>query len=145
MPLFKAGSETDIGNYRPISILPVLSKVYEKLVYQQLYDFLSRKNILTDQQFGFRTGVTTSNALVSLTRFIYDELDSGNYVFSMMVDFRKAFDCVCHSILLDKLHHYGVRGTAHMFFASYLSNRQQFVRLGNCDSATYWLAVGINC
>jgi len=81
-----------------------MSKIYEKLVYSQLYDYLINNGILSDNQFGFRRGVTTSNALVNLTRFLYGELDSGNYVCTLFVDFRKAFDVVSHGILLEKLH-----------------------------------------
>ena len=87
--------------------------------------------------------MTTTNALLSLTRNVYDELDRGNYIFSIFVDFRKAFDVVCHNILLSKLHHYGVRGDAYRFIASYLSNRRQFVRLGTSVSSTRVITHGV--
>ena len=134
VPIYKEGMVSDVSNYRPISILPLFSKIYEKVVYRQLYDYLTVNNILSESQFGFRGGVSASNALVSLTRYIYDELDSGNYVFSIFVDFKKAFDCVSHDILLSKLHHYGVRNEAYRFFRSYLSDRHQYVKIGNAES-----------
>ena len=135
VPIYKDGSQADVSNYRPISILPLFSKVYEKVVYRQLYEYLISNNILTCKQFGFRSGVSTSNALVSLTRYIYDELDSNKYVFSIFIDFRKAFDCVDHQLLLSKLQHYGVKNEELSFFKSYLTNRRQFVRMGDSVSS----------
>ena len=85
VPLFKDGDRSDINNYRPISVLTA---------YSQLDSYLSTQGILIEQQFGFRTGRTTTNATVDLLLHVYDYLDRGRVVFSLFLDFRKAFDCV---------------------------------------------------
>lgn len=143
IPLYKGGDRTVLGNYRPVSILPLLSKVFEKIAYRQLYNYLQVKSVLTDQQFGFREGRTTVNAILSLLRYVYEELDNGKYVFSLFLDFRKAFDCVSHDILLSKLHHYGIRGVCLDWFKSYLSNRSQYVSLNGFSSNAVSVSTGV--
>ena len=136
IPLFKSGPPTLLENYRPISLLPLLSKIFEKVAHGQLFSYLRDKKILYTQQFGFCPGRSTFHAMQSFLNYVYDNLDSDNYVFSMFLDFRKAFDCVDHSILSSKLLHYGVRGIVYQWFVSYLTIRRQFVSVDSCKSDT---------
>jgi len=135
VPLHKGGDSADMGNYRPVSVLHILSKILEKHVHRQLYSYLESRNILIDNQFGFRYRRSTCQAVLRHTEFIYGGLDDGDIVFSMYLDFKKAFDTVDHEILLRKLHHYGVRGLANDWFRSYLANRSQYVNVNNVVSS----------
>ena len=103
---FKGGTENNVGNYRPISLLPVFCKIFEKAVYLRIYRYLSSKYILSHYQFGFDEGRGTVNAVFDLCRYLYKELDCGRNVVSTFIDYRKDFDCVSHEILLGKLWYY---------------------------------------
>ena len=109
------------------SSIPVFSKVFEKVAYTQLYDYLENNSILHKQQYGFQ-------AILHFLQYLYKHIDSGNIVFSLFLDFRMAFDCVNHAILLSKLNTCGVRGVSLDWFRSYLTNREQYVSVNNVDS-----------
>ena len=143
IPLFKSGEKTDVQNYRPISILPIFSKIIEKVVHHQLYGFLQRNRILSPNQYGFRKKLSTSDAIADMLQFLYDKLDKGHTVISFFLDFSKAFDTVNHNILLDKLKFYGIRGVPHNWFKSYLSNRSQFVATNNVLSSVENIHYGV--
>ena len=135
IPLFKAGDRSLFTNYRPISILPSFSKFLEKVVYNRLHNYLSKLEILCDDQFGFRKNHSTSLALIDLYEKISLALDHNEHAVGVFLDLSKAFDTVDHNILLDKLEHYGIRGLALDWVRSYLSNRLQFVQFnGQCSS-----------
>ena len=142
-PVFKSGDKTEVCNYRPISILSIFSKIFEKVVAYQLYSYLIQTQILTSSQYGFRKGKSTSDALLSTLQYVYDNIDENKIVISFFLDFSKAFDCVDHDILLEKLDGYGVRGTALKFFESYLSNREQYVSLQGTHSTTRYITKGV--
>ena len=127
IPIFKTGDPEKPDNYRPISILPLLGKIYEKVVYKQLYSYFDYFNLFTPSQYGFRKHLSTSIAIIDTLQYVYDGLDQGDTVISIFLDFAKAFDCLDHSILINKLNHYGVRGAALDWFKSYLSGRVQYV------------------
>ena len=133
IPLFKKGDNTLITNYRPISLLSLLNKIFEKLLYHRLYKFLHKHNVLYKYQFGFRKGYSTTMALIEILNNIKIAIDNNKFVCGIFLDLTKAFDTVDHQILLDKLHHYGVRGQTNNLFKSYLSNRKQFVKIGNSE------------
>ena len=99
-----------------------------------MYNYLDHFNLLNNSQFGFRKNISTSHAIINTLQYIYDNLDEGNTVISFFLDFSKAFDCVDHSILLDKMGVYGVRGIARNWFQSYLTGRQQYVSLNGENS-----------
>lgn len=143
VPIFKHGDRTYLENYRPISILPLLSKIFEKVIHKRMIHYLSSHHIIFSNQFGFLRNRSTSNAIVKFLHYLYSSLDQKNYVFSMFLDFKKAFDSVDHSILLGKLYHYGFRGVVHKWFSSYLSNRQQYVVIQNEKSEHRFITHGV--
>ena len=127
IPLFKKGDESLIENYRPISLLSSISKVFERIVFNQLYKYLDDNNFLFDSQYGFRKHHSTELAAVELIDRIYETMDQGDIPISIFLDLSKAFDTLDHSILLNKLEYYGVKGNASRWFSSYLTGRYQYV------------------
>ena len=102
-----------VSNYCPISLLSVFNKILEKLLYKRVVSYLDKLSIITDNQFGFRSEHSTSHALILLTEKIREAIDQGLYTCGIFLDLCKDFDTVDHSILLDKLSNYGIRGKAH--------------------------------
>ena len=142
-PIFKKGVRSDPSNYRPISVLSLINKVFEKVLHSRLYSYLNKYNKLYEYQFGFREGHSTNHALTEITDNIKFAMDSQLLTCGIFIDLTKAFDTVNHSILLDKLHHYGIRGNVHKLFTSYLSNRMQYVRVNNTDSHLSPITCGV--
>ena len=126
-PVHKSDEKTVMDNYRPISVLPVLSKVFERIVHNQLYTYLEENNLLSDCQFGFRRKSSTEHAVTYFSDFIKTSMDKGKLTGAVFVDLRKAFDTIDHATLIAKLPIYGVHGKERTWFESYLFNRQQFV------------------
>ena len=143
IPLPKPGVKTDLNNYRPISILPILSKIFEKIVYKQLDYYLEQNNILFKHQYGFRKNHSTTQAIINTLKYLYSNLDSGKLVLSIFLDFKKAFDCVSHKILLSKLYSYGIRGVALDWFESYLSDRSQYTSVNGVNSSVQKVTHGV--
>ncbi len=143
IPIFKSGVKEKVSNYRPISILSVLAKVIEKLVFKRLMNHINRFNILYNHQFGFREKHGTLLALFELTDLISKTLDSGGYAAGLFLDLSKAFDTVDHTILLGKLENYGIRGHALKWFESYLSNRKHYVEIENTSSKLFDVYCGV--
>ena len=134
IPIFKKGSRLLVSNYRPISLLSNLNKILEKLVHIRVYKFLENFHCLYSLQFGFRQKHSTNHALIDITETIRNALDNKKHVCGVFVDLQKAFDTVNHEILVAKLDHYGIRGTANNWFSSYLNNRSQFVSILGFES-----------
>ena len=128
-PLHKSGKTSEPINYRPISILPSFSKVFEKAAAVRLKKYLLTNNILTDAQHGFRLGFNTTTALFDACNYVYDALDNRKLVLGIFLDISKAFDSVDRKLLY-KLESVGIRGIIVQWFASYLSDRFQFVQNG---------------
>ena len=143
VPIFKKGSRLNRTNYRPISLLSNIIKMFEKLMHTRLYNFLNRFNCLYKYQFGFRNKHSTTQALINITEKIRKALDDKSYSCGVFVDLQKAFDTVNHDVLLFKLEYYGIRGSALKWFKSYLSNRSQFVSINNVFSATRMIKCGV--
>ena len=143
IPIFKSGDKTRVSNYRPISVLPVFAKVYEKIMANHLLEFLNSNNTLYKLQFGFRKHFSTSHAIISLVEKINKAISSDKYMIGVFLDFRKAYDTVNHSILLKKLYKYGIRGHILNWFKSYLTERQQFVSVNNNYSSKKCITCGI--
>jgi hypothetical protein len=137
-PILKKGSKTELSNYRPISLLTSFSKVFEKVIKKQLFNHASVYNILSKAQFGFRTNMSTDNAIYQLTNKILKALDNRQSVGGILCDLSKAFDCVDHDTLLSKLEYYGVRGTANKLIKSYLADRSQRVLVKDNHSGTHY-------
>jgi hypothetical protein len=143
IPLFKHGDSKLMKNYRPISVLPVFSKILEKLVYKRTIEFIKKHNILYAYQFGFREKHSTALALALLSDKINESFSENKFTIGVFLDFSKAFDTVDHSILLQKLEHYGIRGLALSWFKSYLSNRYQFVHFDGTSSTREKVCCGV--
>jgi len=128
-PLFKKGNRQIVSNYRPIALLPSISKIYEKVVYNQLVCFFEQNSIFDDCQHGFRSGRSVITAATDFIESIIDSLDSKYKVVGLFMDLSKAFDSVSHDLLLLKLSKLGMKNNALNWFRSYLFNRKQFVEL----------------
>ena len=138
-PLFKKGSRLDVGNYRPVSILPVLSKLLERAVNNQLNEYLSKRDLLYDFQSGFRKGYSTDTCLMNLNDYIKRQTSDGKVTGMIFIDLQKAFDCVDHSLLIRKLSAMGVASTD--WFRSYLNDRTQCTQVEGRDSSF----LDVNC
>ena len=143
IPIYKSGPKDNITNYRPISLLSTYSKIFEKLMKRNLLNFLISKSILSKEQFGFRQGLNTFSALSSFTHKIYSSLDTQHTMLTIYIDFTKAFDTVKHDILLQKLKHYGIRGTILDWFRDYLTNRTQSVKFQHSISLPHPIQYGV--
>ena len=143
VPLYKNGQRNLAGNYRPISVLPVISKIMEKILYDQLYNYLSNFNLLSDNQFGFRKFHSTATALLDCTNDWYTNLDRKMFNLVVQVDLKKAFDTVDHQILLRKLEIYGIKHHALALLESYLSNRNQKCQINGYLSSKKMIKCGI--
>ena len=136
IPIFKKGSRLLVSNYRPISLLSNLNKILEKIVHARIYKFLEDCQCIYSLQFGFLKKHSTNHALIDITETIRQALDNKQIACGVFVDLQKAFDTVNHDILIAKLEHYGIRGTANNWFSSYLKHRTQFVSILGFESDT---------
>ena len=130
IPIHKSGDQSDPSNFRPISILSVLSKILEKVVAIQLMSYLTQNNILSPHQYAYRPSHSTEHAMLDAVDWIEKHVDDGHVVSLASIDLSKAFDSVNHALLLNKLEWYGVSSA---WFASYLYNRRQVVTGGGSD------------
>lgn len=141
--IFKGGDKNSISNYRPISILPVFSKVIEKLIHERIVSFLTKHHIMTPFQFGFTKQRSTETALLTQKEIILDAFEKETYTLGIFVDFSKAFDRINHITLIKKLDHYGFRGNFLNVIKSYLKYRQQKVEINGYASNFKELSNGV--
>ena len=142
-PLFKKGSKTNPSNYRPISLLPLISKIIEKLIHEQLSSFLSNNELLYNYQSGFWKNHSTESCLTFLYNEILNGFDQGLMTGMILVDLQKSFDTIDHDILLKKLSAIGFSNHTIGWFKSYLSNRLFRVNLENCYSDPFNITYGV--
>ena len=142
-PIFKKGNPQLLDNYRPISTLPIFSKIFEKLIYCRIYDYLIAKNVLYEKQFGFRKNHSTSHAINYSLKHITDKIEQKKHVIGIFLDLSKAFDTICHSKLLIKLESYGIRGNCLKLLENYLINRKQITKFNNILSDNQNVLFGI--
>ena len=143
VPIHKTSDVTLVTNYRPISLLPPISKVFEKCIHVRLIKFLSKFSLLSINQFGFREGLSTQDAIIKLTEAIYSAINDRKFSCAIFVDFKKAFDTMNHDLLLRKLERYGIRGVVQDLIADYLRNRFQRVKFNNILSDPLPITIGV--
>lgn len=131
------------SNYRPISVIATFSKGLEKLIFQRVTQFFDKHNILSEAQFGFRRNKSTETALLALKENILQNIDNNIYTLGLFIDFTKAFDCLNHNILINKLSSFGIRGEPLALLMSYLSNRNQCVCIGPFRSSFLPITTGV--
>ena len=142
-PIFKSGNKTDAQNYRPISLLPNFSKIFEKIMFNRITSYLDKNSILSSAQYGFRKNLSTYMPLLELFDKITCATDRNEFAIGIFLDLSKAFDTVNHSILIHKLTHYGIRGPAREWLISYLSNRFQYTEIDNVKSDLKPICCGV--
>jgi hypothetical protein len=143
LPIFKKGDSSIFTNFRPISLLPIISKIFEKIAYRQFFRYLVSNNLLYNSQHGFRKDHSTETASYEFLDVINNYMDEGKIPLSIFLDLSKAFDTINHQILIEKLKYYGVEGSALSWFCTYLGGRAQFTFLDDCCSDTLPLSAGV--
>jgi len=143
IPVFKGGDSTALENYRPISLLSVISKALEKVVCSRLTKYLDENNILNPAQYGFRPGRDTTQPIVQLLNKLASASHSNEFTIAIFCDLQKAFDCCDHEILLKKLKNIGLSGPELGWFKSYLSDRTQTVQVGGSSSELRKITRGV--
>ncbi|KAG7310900.1 hypothetical protein JYU34_003732 [Plutella xylostella] len=143
IPIHKSGDKADVGNYRPISILPTLSKILERIINNRLINYLESENLLSCNQYGFRKGRSTADAVSDLTDHIVRGLDAGEKCLAIFLDLAKAFDTVSIPRLLCKLERLGIRDLQLQLFNDYLSKRTQSTKIGNFTSEPLPVTYGV--
>ena len=141
-PLYKGKCKLEISNYRPISLLPVLSKILEKIVNFRLVKFFDKYKIMYEGQYGFRKNRSTVDAILDVTGNIVDGFNKGMYTMGVFIDMSKAFDSIKHETLFKKLERYGIRGVALRWIKSYLNGRSIKVLFGTTMSKNYPIEYG---
>lgn len=143
IPIFKTGNRDNVNNYRPISLLPTLSKILEKIINIRLQNYLEKYNLLSSNQYGFRAKMSTVDAINKLVTHAVQQLDNNKKCVGIFLDLAKAFDTVSIPLLLRKLEFIGIRGVALKLLHSYLTNRIQIVKIGSTLSSTENLTCGL--
>ena len=143
IPLFKKENPELVDNYRPVSLLCAISKVFEKTAYNQLYNYFKINNLFYNSQYGFRDEHSTELASIELIDRIFTDIDKKKNPITVYMDLSKAFDTLDHKILLHKLKYYGINGAALSWFDSYLSNRLQYVEIDSSKSSYLSLSTGV--
>lgn len=143
IPIYKSGDSHLYSNYRPISLLYQFSKILEKLFLNRLDSFIEKCMILSDDQYGFRSGRSTSMAVIKLVDYIASALDKKYFTLGVFVDLKKAFDTIDHKLLMNKLEQYGLRGRAYSWLESYFDNRYQYVHFNDHQSEMRKLTCGV--
>ena len=144
-PLFNKDDKSNIANYRPIPVLPSISKIFEKVIFEQLNKYFISNNLFFKSQYryGFRVNHSTELAALHLFDSVTNEMDRGIIPINKYLDLSKAFDTLDHSILLSKLEYYSIKNSELSLFKNYLLNRKQFVQMGEISSTTQTIKTGV--
>ena len=140
VPLYKKGDDSNLSNYRPISLLPSISKIFEK---EQLTTYLDNNNLIHNHQYGFRKRHSTEYAALHIVDYLNYEMDLKRTPINLYLDLSKAFDSLSHKILISKLKHYGICDIALKLMKSYLENRKQYVQFDTCTSDMKSICIGV--
>ena len=142
-PIFKSGAKNDVNNYRPISVISVFSRILERIVHDQLYEFLKANKVISSNQSAFQKLYSTVTSLICSTDYWYENIDHKKLNLTIFLDLKKAFDTVDHRNMVEKLMSYGIRGISGNWFKSYLHNRQQYCSLNGKKSKNREVTCGI--
>ena len=142
-PLFKSGLKNDFNNFRPISLLSGVAKLFEHLVCSQVVTYFENNRLFFKHQYGFRRQHSTEHPIMHFCKNVLNAVEKKHFNISIFIDLKKAFDTVCFSILLDKLEHYGISGMANNWFRSYLSERSQITEINGVRSSERILLTGV--
>ena len=142
-PLYKKDEVHLIENYRPISVLPAISKIFEKIMYNQISKYFNVNKLFFESQYGFRKGHSTELAAIELVEQLITEMDKNELPINIYLDLSKAFDSLDHTILLDKLSYYGIRNNSLNLLANYMTNRVQYVDFNNTTSDMLPINTGV--
>jgi hypothetical protein len=143
IPIYKKNNRTILNNYRPISLLPVISKIFEKILHNQIYKYFKSNNLFTENQYGFLEGLSTELATMELTNRLYKYMDDNKIPISVFIDLSKAFDTIDHHILIHKLKYYGLEGASLRLITNYLTERTQYVAYDDCNSSILPIKCGV--
>ena len=142
-PIPKQGNLLQMSNWRPITILPLPGKLLEKCIHKRLVEYFNENNLISEKQYGFQANKSTMQAVMELTKYLYEKRDIGNTIGCLFIDFSKAFNMVSHKILIQKLKAGGLRNQALNWISSYLNNRKQCTRANNIKSSVRLVANGV--
>ena len=142
-PVFKKGSKINVMNYRPICSLSPLSKIFERIIYDKMIEFIDKNKIMSDTQFGFRKKMSTETALMKFMDYVHSGLSCKQYVGTVFMDLSKAFDVMNHNILKQKLEHYGFRGMFLDFMMQFVQDRRYFVNVNGLNSDIRNVNIGV--
>ena len=143
IPIYKNGDKENVNNYRPISLLSSLSKIFEKIIYKRTYNYLTKTSFFSNAQYGFLKNRSTEDAVLELQNIIINNSINKLNTCALFLDLSKAFDSINHTLLLNKLSHFGIRGTALKLFTNYLSNRQQYISHDHANSTMLPINIGV--
>jgi hypothetical protein len=143
IPIHKKDDKQLFTNYRPISLLPSISKIFEKVIFNQTYKYFQDQKLFYNAQYGFRTEHSSEYAALELIDRVITEMDNDKIPFSIFLDLSKAFATLDHTILLEKLRYYGVDGAAHRLFENYLKDRKQYVDIDGTSSEMKPIIAGV--
>jgi len=142
-PIFKDGSKNEFSNYRPISVIPSFSKIFEKIISNRLLSYINKFDIFNPGQYGFRKNHSTHMAMLNRYDKVSEAVDNNEYTIGIFIDLSKSFDTFNHDILIKKLEMYGIRGIPNLLLRSYLENRKQYVNYNNVTSTLKPISCGV--
>ena len=140
-PIFKKDERTKVKRYRPVSLLNIFSKIYERFIHENLTPFVDY--VLSEFISAYRKTYSTNHVLIRLIRYWKKSLDQNKYVGAVLMDLSKAFDRIPHDLLIAKMHAYGFSSESLTFFYSYLKRRKQSVKINNTHSVFQVLLLGV--